>query len=186
LGGRSGRGPPSRPVGRGAWLGEALAAGQAGGHPRGKGNARRSSPSIRCTRAFHDPLRVAPCPPGLRRAAVRWAPGAAPLAGPEPDVRRRHRVPRGSPPDAARRTQIHRVPRGSPPDAARRSQLPRFPPGLVRSQAAPLSNTCCGLEIHPQCRRFCVLAAADGVLEGNHLRPDQRATGRDYLIRTFS
>ena len=65
LGGRSGRGPPSRPVGRGAWLGEALAAGQAGGHPRGKGNARRSSPSIRCKRAFHDPLRMAPCPPGL-------------------------------------------------------------------------------------------------------------------------
>ena len=43
-----------------------VTAGQAGGHPRGKGNARRSSPPIAFTGAFHDPLRLAPCPPAFR------------------------------------------------------------------------------------------------------------------------
>ena len=39
-----------------------ISAGQAGRLARGKENARRSSPSIRCNRAFYDPLRQAPHP----------------------------------------------------------------------------------------------------------------------------
>ncbi len=68
-------------------------AGRAGRPASGKGNARRGSPSIRCTGAFHDPSPGAPSLPA-RRCGAPIAPG--PGCG-EWGWLRRHRCPARSP-----------------------------------------------------------------------------------------
>ena len=112
-------------------------ASRAGGHPRGKGNARRSSPTLFAT--VRSTIRSG-WPPALPasqvwRAAVRWVPRAAPLAGLEPDVRRRHRVPRGSPPSAAR--------------LATKSQRPVRPRSMGLGTTLSAGTTAPGSACHP-------------------------------------
>jgi len=78
LGGRSGRGPPSRPVGRGAWLGE---------RRTHAGVPRQSDATVRST----IPFARRPIPPGLRHLGHACAQSASNGDGSRGTVARRRR-----------------------------------------------------------------------------------------------